>query len=402
MSKLKVLHLFDSYLPQTENWAYNLLSSLPDCEIHIGARTYLKNNFYPPQFHFTDNLFGAFDQIDLMLNKRNFSDLLKKLVIRSMPFLFGSLEETLISYGKREKIQLVHAHFADNAWYFKNIAQQLEVPFFVSFYGWDYEKLPHVKPEYVGHFKKLFKAADQFICEGHHGAAILAAHGCPAEKITIVPLGIQPAQIDFISRSKLPNQLKLVQIASFTEKKGHAYAIEALAHIIKECPNIELTFIGNDNELKRREKLEQQVIALNLFNQVHFLPAIDYENLYSTLGKYDVFIHPSCYAADRDCEGGAPVVLLDAQATGMPIISTTHCDIPGEVIHQETGLLSPEKNVIELAKNIKAFYQMEGELYNTFAKQARDHVEKNYDVEQNSMELNRTYQSVIINSILNT
>ena len=312
-----------------------------------------------------------------------------------MPFLFGNLNSNLIDYGKKEKIQIVHAHFADMGWHFKEVAKQLKVPFVVSFYGWDYEKLPHVKPEYKSRFKKLFKVVDQFICEGSHGASILAAHGCPEEKITIVPLGIQPSQIRFIPRTKTPNQLRLVQIASFTEKKGHQYAIEAVASILKDCPNIELTFIGNDNELKRREKLEQQIIALGLTKQIHFSPAIDYAQLYTTLGIYDVFIHPSCYAIDRDCEGGAPVVLLDAQATGMPIIATTHCDIPDEVIHQKTGLLSPEKKVEELAQNIKRFYEMDHKEYQTFATNARAHVKKEYSITNNALLLKATYDKIL-------
>lgn len=395
MSKLKVLHLFNTYLPQTENWAYNLMTALPDCEIHIGAKKYLKNNFYNPQFHFADNLSGSFEQMDKQLQKNNFSNRLKKIVLRSMPFLFDNLDNNLIDYGKKEKIQIVHAHFADIGWHFKEVAKQLHVPFVVSFYGWDYEKLPHVKPEFKSRFKKLFKVVDQFICEGTHGASILVEHGCPESKITIVPLGIQPDQIEFLPRTKVPNQLKLVQIASFTEKKGHQYAIEAVASILKNCPNIELTFIGNYNELKRREKLELQVSELGLTKQVHFLPAIDYEQLYATLGAYDVFIHPSCYAADRDCEGGAPVVLLDAQATGMPIISTTHCDIPDEVIHQKTGLLSTEKEVEALAQNIKRFYEMDNKEYQEFANHANAHVKKEYSIAKNALLLKAAYDKII-------
>jgi len=314
------------------------MSNLEDCEIHIGARNYLQNNFYNHQFHFADNLFGAFGQMDLNLDKNNLSNLFKKIVLRSMSIFFDNLESSLVEYGKREKIQLVHAHFADNAWYFKNIARQLNVPFFISFYGWDYEKLPHTKPEFQNHFKELFTMADRFICEGNHGASILAKHGCPKEKITVTPLGIQPDKIKFLSRNKKTEELNLIQIASFTEKKGH-----------------------------------------------------------KKLGEYDVFIHPSCYAEDRDCEGGAPVVLLDAQATGMPVIATTHCDIPDEVIHQKTGLLSEEKNIGELAKNIKTFYHMGGEQFNTYAKNARTHVEKNYDIRTNALGLNDVYKKMLLN-----
>ena len=144
-----------------------------------------------------------------------------------------------------------------------------------------------------------------------------------------------------------------------------------------------------------REKLAQQVQALNLSSQVRFLPAIDYEKLYATLGAHDVFIHPSCYADDRDCEGGAPVVLLDAQATGMPVIATTHCDIPDEVIHEKTGLLSPEKNVVELAMNIKKFYRMDNSEYQKFAQNARAHVEKNYDIRSNAKMLEKLYDRIV-------
>jgi len=153
-----------------------------------------------------------------------------------------------------------------------------------------------------------------------------------------------------------------------------------------------LTFIGGEGVTKYRERLVQQVKKLNLSNNVHFLPAIDYEKLYSTLEEYDVFIHPSCYAEDRDCEGGAPIVLLDAQATGMPVIATTHCDIPDEVIHQKTGLLSEEKNFNELAKNITTFYQMDGKLFNLFTKNARHHIENNYNICTNASKLEYAYK----------
>ena len=120
----------------------------------------------------------------------------------------------------------------------------------------------------------------------------------------------------------------------------------------------------------------------------------DYASLYAFLGGFDVFIHPSCYAADRDCEGGAPVVLLDAQATGMPVIATTHCDIPEEVVHGETGLLSAEKDVARLAESIRFFYRLEEEDYQPWSLAARRHVETNYDAKKSGLQLKAVYQSL--------
>lgn len=394
MNKLKCLHLFDNYLPQTENWAYNLISSLPDSEIHIGAKNYLKKDFYNNRFHFIDNYFDELAKMNRQLGKRKPSDILKKLAIKAIPFIFGKVDQQFIDYGRKNKVELVHAHFANIGWEFRKVAQRLKVPLVISFYGWDYEKLPYTKPEYKERFKILFEIADAFICEGNHGASILENYGCREEKIFVVPLGVRPSEIPFVKREKRSDHLKLVQIASFTEKKGHKYSIEAIAKIIKEYPNIELTFIGNDNELMRREKLKKQVENFNLTDKIRFLPPIDYKNLYNTLAHFDVFIHPSCYASDRDCEGGAPVVLLDAQATGMPVISTTHCDIPDEVVEGRTGLLSPEKDINVLAENIEAFYKMDNEKYQEFARQARSHIEQYYNIELNAIQLMKIYNKI--------
>lgn len=77
--------------------------------------------------------------------------------------------------------------------------------------------------------------------------------------------------------------------------------------------------------------------------------------------------------------GGAPVVLLNAQATGMPVISTVHCDIPEEVINGETGLLTQEKDIDSLSESIKVFYNMDNNEYQTYCHNARVHIEENYD-----------------------
>ena len=110
---------------------------------------------------------------------------------------------------------------------------------------------------------------------------------------------------------------------------------------------------------------------------------------------FDVFIHPSCYATDRDCEGGAPIILLNAQAVGIPVISTNHCNIPDEVIHQKTGLLSNEKDVQGLKKSILRFYKMENEEYQQFSKSALNHVQSDFDIKQNSKQLRKFYEELL-------
>ena len=97
-----------------------------------------------------------------------------------------------------------------------------------------------------------------------------------------------------------------------------------------------------------------------------------------------------------DCEGGAPIVLLDAQATGLPIISTKHCDIPDEVSHKKSGFLADEKNNEQLSKYIKKFYRMSSLEYIAFSKNARNHIEKNYDISNNRKIFDSLYGKLLI------
>ena len=137
--------------------------------------------------------------------------------------------------------------------------------------------------------------------------------------------------------------MKLVQIASFTEKKGHIYTVKAFAKALNTCPNLALTLVGDDREPIVKKQILDYIQKKHLEKKIKILDFVDFSRLYEFLKDFQVFIHPSCYAKDKDCEGGAPIILLDAQATGMPVISTTHCDIPSEVIHNKTGLAKPRK-----------------------------------------------------------
>jgi colanic acid/amylovoran biosynthesis glycosyltransferase len=121
---------------------------------------------------------------------------------------------------------------------------------------------------------------------------------------------------------------------------------------------------------------------------------VDYATLHDYLKDFDAFIHASCYADSQDCEGGAPVVVLDAQATDLPVIATTHCDIPSEVVHGVTGLLSEQKNVNKLAENSHQFCLANDVAFQEFSTAAIDHVKKSYSIKSNCEALRGIYEGV--------
>lgn len=392
---MKILHLFQSYLPPTQVWLYQLLKHIPQAEIHIAARHYLKYNFYDPSFSFADHFLDGVQRLNNSLDKSKPSHLLKKVIIKILPFALGSLEKQIIQYAQQNEIEIIHTHFAPYAWAYRRIALKLKVPFVISFYGFDYEMRPFSHPAYVRYYSWLFRYADAIICEGPHGAQTLAKMGCPQKKIRIVNLGVEIKHKTYQKRKKGKNQLRLVQIASFVEKKGQWYAVFAFAEALRTCPNMSLTLVGNAPDAALKKQVELLIDEKDLNDHIQIVDWIDYDNIDLFLKNYDVFIHPSCYSASRDCEGGAPIVLLDAQINGLPVISTNHCDIPNEVLHEQTGLLSIEKDYLSIAQSIIRFYHMDEKEYERFSLAAYQHVIDQFNVDNSGRALSQIYADLL-------
>ncbi len=392
---MNVLHLFNHYLPQTENWAYHLIRNIPETRSLIAAKRYLDGNSFHDDFCFYEHPYSGWDKRYETWTQEGGIGLGKRIWYKGRKFFFGDMRRSLVPFAKEQQAQLLHAHFADVGWYFHRLAAKVNVPLVVSFYGWDYEMLTRTKPAYIRRLQKLFQVVDAFVCEGAHGADTLVQKGCPVEKVHVIPLGVQVEKIPFFQRQKKAAALRLLQVASFTEKKGHITSLKAVAESLEHCPNLSLTFVGGSNQSGYKEFIREQVATYKVSTCIEFKDHIDFSSLHDFMRDYDVFIHPSCHAENGDCEGGAPIVLLDAQATGMPVISTTHCDIPSEVVDGKTGYLAPEKDHKAIAEIIQAFYRMSAQEYEPMTKSARQHVAENYDISKNAAQLGTLYRQLL-------
>jgi glycosyltransferase involved in cell wall biosynthesis len=78
----------------------------------------------------------------------------------------------------------------------------------------------------------------------------------------------------------------------------------------------------------------------------------------------------------------------------LPVIATTHADIPLEVLHGKTGLLAPERDTDAISRHIERFYRMENNEYQQFSRSARAHVEQFFDVQKNAVVLRELYERV--------
>ncbi len=389
---MKVLHLYDKYLNTTMNWAYELMLHTPETEVYVGACEFVENRFKVTDFQYIPASINSFFGIKNLKNEWSQTTLQRLFFYANKYFFYKNDLEKAI---KAQNIQVIHAHFANVGCHYMDFAKAINLPLVVSFYGYDYEQLTWLQPKYKVLFKQLFATASAIVCEGEHGAKILTELGCSPHKINVVCLGLDFDKLLTINpKSKQKSTLKLVQAASFTPKKGQIETIKAFAKASKNCPNKHLTFVGEKADKLYYEAVLNVIANENISDKVNILDFIE-SDFYDFLQQFDVFIHPSQYSDNRDCEGGAPIVLLNAQAVGLPVISTTHCDIPMEVVHSETGLLSTEKDTVALQQNIEQFYNMNNDDFEQFSINAMRHVRVNFDIKKNSIKLNTIYKSLI-------
>lgn len=131
-------------------------------------------------------------------------------------------------------------------------------------------------------------------------------------------------------------------VGRLAEKKGVAYLIEAMKDIDA------LLVIVGDGPLKK--ELQEQAKALE--DKVSFWGAKTHEQLKEIYASADVFAVPSITAKDGDQEG-LPLVMLEAMASGLPVVASDSGGISQVITDGVNGLLCEEKNIAELAEKIR-------------------------------------------------
>jgi glycosyltransferase involved in cell wall biosynthesis len=213
----------------------------------------------------------------------------------------------------------------------------------------------------------------------HH--FIKKERGQNPEKITTIYYGVDLTKYSPVQ--KPPNkEIVFGTVARLVFQKGHTYLLDAIKSTNEKFPNARWKFVGGgymENELK--EKTTQ----LGLLDVVEFLG--NSENIPEQLQAFDVFVLPSLWE-------GFPNVLLEAMASGLPVIATSVEGTVELVVDATTGLLVPKKDPTSL------YLAMEKILYNPnlimeFGNEGRKRVEENFSVEKQVNEFEELYDSLL-------
>lgn len=383
---LNVVHSSPIWLPLTQTWMYTQVKYLPaDFNVHIVCdRVENQDQFSLPNIHCLQN--------ESLVEYYWEKSWRKVLFPQNRNFLAKKCSEV--------GAQLIHSHFGSNGWFDLSAANRSHIKHVVTFYGHDVNSLPSQDKRWLSRYQELFQSADVFLFEGPYMASQVEKLGCPKEKVHVHHLGIPIDNLPFHPREYSPGQvLKVLIAAAFNEKKGIPYAIHALSRI-KDLAPIEVTIIGDagssDISKAEKRKIYDAISKSNFTGEIRMMGFQPYKVLISESYKNHIFISPSVTATNGDTEGGAPVSIIEMIATGMPVVSTKHCDIP-EVIHYgEEGWLVEEKDVDGLVERLIWLIKNPGE-WKRITEHGRKHIETEFDAINQGIRLGKIYKKIIQN-----
>ncbi len=385
MNELKfptVLHFVPSWLPLTQTWIFRQVAELQ--RLGVTAHVVCSHRENLAQFSLL--------HIHCLEDEPLSTQLLDRVMRLFRPRHHLNY---VVTTGKKVGADIVHTHFGHTGWVNSGAVAKLRAKHVVTFYGLDVNKLPAHSAAWRRRYKQLFEDVDLILCEGSHMASCIVALGCPAEKVVVQHLGVDVQNIDFAPRHwESGTPFKALVAASFREKKGIPYAIEALAMLNKQIP-VEITIIGDTDASSESQREKKKILdslqQSGLASTTRLLGYQSHEVLFREAYQHHVFVSPSVAASDGDTEGGAPVTIIEMAASGMPIVSTKHCDIPEVICHGTTGFLAEERNVEQLYEQLRHLTENPDQ-WDTMLAAGRKHIELEYDAVTQGNRLAAFYQ----------
>ncbi|MDA0748413.1 MAG: glycosyltransferase, partial [bacterium] len=217
--------------------------------------------------------------------------------------------------------------------------------------------------------------------------------GCPAQKVQVQALGVDLDRIPFVEPANRVDHAPVVLMyAALREKKGHVYGLRAFRKVQDAYPGVQVRVIG-DGPL--RGEIEEEIQKLGIAESVSLLGMLPHAVCTEELKRATVLLYPSVTAADGDTEGGAPVSLIEAMASGLPVVSSQHADIPFVVPEGRCGLLAKERDVDGLAEALDAVLRSE-DMRGKMAWAGRRHVEAHHALVTQVGRLEEVYDRLVI------
>jgi glycosyltransferase involved in cell wall biosynthesis len=261
----------------------------------------------------------------------------------------------LAALARQEAPRLIHAHFGFDGVEAWPLAQALGVPLLVTLHGSDittrmdwfaagragrrWRAYPRRLAALAAQPRVSFVAVSQNIRE----AALQA--GLPAARMFVHPIGIDTRQFTQTGRPIADRPPNILFLGRLVEKKGAGLLLSAFALVRQRLPTAQLLIAG-DGPL--RAVLEHQAASIP---GVRFAGRFTREQAQTFLAQARVMCLPSITAASGDAEG-LGLVILEAQASGVPVVTSARGGAQEGIVDGQTGFAFAEHDVPAMAQRL--------------------------------------------------
>lgn len=386
---MRVLHFADSFSPLTETFIYDYVTELERQGVDNHVATFQRENKESrpfPKVH-------VVDRPSRWHPRRLWRRALVPLGIgvprtSDWPQTRSRLSAVLQDVSP----DVVHAHFGPMGVLILPLVLETQVPIVVSFHGFDAFRLPEKefwREKYLG----LFEQADKVTAVSNLMAEHLRSIGSQAERTTVVRVGKRVDEYPY--RSPSAPVKKWISVGRLTKKKGFEDCIEAFGQHVAEFPGSTLDIIGGGERL---ESIQHRVEVTGLADCVHILGQRDHSEVKRRLRSADAFVLCSKETEEGDREG-VPTVLMEAQAIGLPVVSTEHSGIPEVIPEGNRKFLAPEGEVEAINGCLRRIASLSDEDLAQVAKRGRKKIEHEFNLEKETRKLVGIYESLVHSAV---
>ncbi len=302
----------------------------------------------------------------------------------SANFLVGALgifpKCVLFACDMRQRgIQHIHAHFANHPALAAFIVHRLTgIPYSFTAHGSDLHVDRHMLAE------KVAAAAFAVTISDFNREVIVRECGESVRgKIRVVHCGVEPAVfLPAATPRSGGGPLRIVCVASFVDVKGHRFLVDACGILARRGVDFQCELVG---EGPLRRAVERQVERLGLQDRVRFQGGLPRGDVARLLAQADVAALAS-HPTRQGKREGIPVALMEAMASGLPIVATAISGIPELVESGKEGILVPPADARALAEALQHLAQDEP-MRQRMGEAAREKVLCDFSLEANARAL---------------
>lgn len=275
---------------------------------------------------------------------------------------------------RRERVALIHAHEFSAILCGWIVAMLAGVPFVATVHGKNY-------------FWEKLRRRVAYRLVSRQGALVVVSHdlkrfvcdkvGVAEKRVQVICNGVAPAQTVSDEEVRICKAELGVSgcypllgvVGSLYPVKGHRFLLEAMPELLQRWPQARLLVVGRGElDVALKEQVEQLAIGAN----VHFLGMRqDVPRLLSVL---DAFVLPSL-------SEGLSLALLEAMASGKPVVATLVGGNPELIDHGQTGFLVQPEDTRDLAANLVKLLSDPG-MMQQFGRQAAERVRQHFSMGQ--------------------